>query len=75
MTTEQIRTFVYLLQKNSDISVKECKKLFERQEGTLNLLVLPLDTTTYNVLQKKAKKSKLSIHNYALKILKDDIND
>lgn len=74
MTTEQIRTFVYMLQKNSNISVKECKKLFEKQEGVLNMLVLPLDTTIYNRLQKKAKKSKLSIHNYALKILEDGID-
>ena len=74
MTTDEIRTFVYMLQKNPDLSVKECKKLFEKQEGTLNMLVLPLDTTTYNGLQKKAKKSKLSIHNYALKVLRKDID-
>ena len=74
MTTDEIRTFVYMLQKNPDLSVKECKKLFEKQEGTLSVLVLPLDTTTYNGLQKKAKKSKLSIHNYALKVLRNDID-
>ena len=74
MTTDEIRTFVYMLQKNPNLTVKECKKLFEKQEGTLSMLVLPLDTTTYSGLQKKAKKSKLSIHNYALKVLRNDID-
>lgn len=70
MTTKEIREFVYFLHKNPDMSIFECKKLFDKtQPEKIRILALPLDSQTYESLKESADKSKLKIHDYALKIL------
>ena len=74
MTIEDVRTLMYILKKNPELSVQECKKIFKKSEPEkMRLLVLPLDPETYEHLQKSALKSKETIHNYSLKILRRDI--
>ncbi len=75
MTTDEIRRFVYFIVHNSKLSLEECRKLFEEEKPEkIELLVLPLDSQTYENLKKFAKSSKLKIHDYALKILKEKVN-
>ena len=70
MTTDDIRRFVYFIVKNPSLPIDECKKMFEHESPKeLNLLVLPLDSNTYKNLEKEAKRHKLKIHNYVLKLL------
>jgi len=69
MTTEQIRTFVYMIKKNPTASLENIKKMFQKEEGKIRMLVLPLDEETFDKLSKSASKSKESIHNYALQLL------
>lgn len=74
MNTDDIRSFIYILKKNDKLSVSDAKKLFEKsQPEKIKLLVLPLDTQTYDALEKSASKSKLTIHNYALKTLQRNL--
>ena len=70
MITDDIRRFVYFIVKNPSLSIDECKKMFEHEKPKkLNLLVLPLDSNTYKNLEKEAKRHKLKIHDYVLKLL------
>jgi len=74
MTAHEVRQFVYLLRKNPDASVRECKQLFEKtRTKRIRLLMLPLTSETYNGLQELALKSRQSIHDLALKVLEDYI--
>lgn len=75
MTTYDIRRFVYFIVKNPTMSITQCKRLFEKEKPEkVRLLVLPLDSNTYNHLQKLADHSKHTIHDYALKILKKGLD-
>ena len=70
MTTDEIRRFVYFIVKNPSLSIDECKKMLEHENPKeLTLLVLPLDSNTYKNLEKEAKRHKLKIHDYVLKLL------
>ena len=70
MTTDDIRRFVYFIVKNPSLSIDECKKMFEHEKPkNINLLVLPLDSDTYNNLNKEAKRHKQKIHDYVLKLI------
>ena len=70
MRSDDIRRFVYFIVKNPELSLAECKKLFENEKPEeIKLLVLPLDPKTYHNIQKQAKRSRLKIHDYVLKIL------
>lgn len=75
MNTDEIRVFVRLLHANPKLSVSDCKKLFDKMKSEkLRLLVLPLDTEIYERMKKSADKSKLTLHNYALKILRQGLD-
>lgn len=75
MTTDDIRRFVYFIVKNPKLSISECKKLFEKEKPEeIKLLVLPLDSKTYETFEKQANRSHLKIHDYVLKILRKRAN-
>jgi hypothetical protein len=74
MNSNDIRRFVYFVVKNPTLALSECKKLFEKEKPEeTKLLILPLDSGTYEVLQKEANRSNLKIHDYVLKILRRKI--
>ncbi|MDE2590638.1 MAG: hypothetical protein KGL95_13350 [Patescibacteria group bacterium] len=71
MSTEDIRTFVHFAHKNPDMTLDECKKLFNKTKPEkIRVLVLPLDSETYDALQEIAVHSKLKLHDAAFKVLK-----
>ena len=75
MRSDDIRRFVYFIVKNPTLSITECKKLLEKEKPEkIKLLVIPLDSKTYNSVEKKAKRSHLKIHDYVLKILGEKVN-
>lgn len=70
MSSHDIRRFVYFVLKNPSLSIKKCKEMFEDEKPkNVNLLVLPLDATTYDKLEQEAKKKHMKLHDYALKLL------
>ena len=76
MNTDEIRRFVYFIVHNPKLSLEECKKLFEKEKPErVELLVIPLDGQTFDNLKKSANRSKLKVHDYALKVLKEKVND
>lgn len=71
MNTDDIRTFVHIIRKNPALSIKECRVLLdETKPEQVNLLVLPLDKNTYAGLEQSARKSKMKVHEYAVKVLR-----
>lgn len=75
MTTDDIRRFVYFIVKNPKLSISDCKNLFEKEKPEeIKLLVLPLDSKTYETFEKEANMSHLKIHDYVLKILRKQVN-
>ena len=71
MNTDDIRRFVYFIVKNPQLTISECKKLFEQEKPEeIKLLVIPLDSKTFETLQKKADRSHLKIHDYVTKLLR-----
>lgn len=71
MNSDDIRTLIYFIRKNPSLSIQKCKKLLDdTKPDQVNLLVLPLDRDTYEVIEKSAQKSKMKIHDYAVKILR-----
>lgn len=75
MNTDDVRRFVYFLVKNPQLSILECKKLVEKEKPEeIKLLVLPLDSKTFETLQKKANRSHLKIHDYVVKLLEKSVN-
>lgn len=71
MTTDEIRSFVHFIHQNPSKTVAECHKLFEKtQPEKIRILAIPLDEEIYAKVKHSADKSKLKIHDYALKILK-----
>ena len=75
MNTDDVRRFVYFLVKNPQLSISECKKLFEKEKPEeIKLLVLPLDSKTFETLQKKANRSHLKIHDFVSKLLEKSVN-
>lgn len=75
MPTSDVRRFVYFIFHNPKLSIDKCKKLFEKEKPEqIQLLIIPLDSKTYENLKTIASRSKLKIHDYALKILKAKIH-
>ena len=75
MNSVDIRTLVYFIQNNPDLSVAECKKLVVKSKPEqVNLLILPLDQNTYEKLKQSAHKSEMKLHDYAIKKLGGRIN-
>ena len=63
---------MHFIRKNPSLPVLECKALLDKTKPEqVSLLVLPLDKNTYDDLRQSAKKSKLKVHDYAIKILRD----
>jgi hypothetical protein len=76
MNTNDRRRFIYFVTKNPNLPLSECKKLFEKEKPEeIKLLVLPLDSGTYEVLLKEANRSHLKIHDYVLKVLRKIVNE
>ena len=72
MKSDDIRTLMHFIRKNPSLPVLECKALLDKTKPEqVSLLVLPLDKNTYDDLRQSAKKSKLKVHDYAIKILRD----
>jgi len=75
MNSDDVRRFVYFIVKNPQLSISECKKLVEKEKPEeIKLLVLPLDSKTFDTLQKKANRSHLKIHDYVGKLLEKNVN-
>lgn len=71
MTTDEIRSFVHFVHTKPHLDISECFRLFkETQPEKIRILALPLDEETFDKLKQSANKSKLKIHDYALKLLK-----
>ncbi len=71
MKSDDIRTLMHLIRKNPSLSVAECKALLDKtRPEQISLLVLPLDKNTYDGLKQSAEKSKMKVHDYAIKILR-----
>lgn len=72
LTAHETRTFVNLLLKNDSTPVQKCIGTFEKTYlKRPNLLVVPLSSNTYRRLQERASKSKITVHDVALRILED----
>lgn len=72
MTSDEVRRLVYFIVNNPKLSLTEIKKLFEKEKPEkIKLLVIPLDSVTYEDLKKFASHSKLNVHDFALKILEN----
>ena len=75
LPSKDVRRFIYFIVHNPKLSFTEIKKLVEKEKPEkIQLLVIPLDPETHKTLEKFATRSKLKIHDYALKILKEKIN-
>ena|SRR2546428_1839860 len=69
------RRFVYFIVHNPKLSITEIERLVEKEKPEeIKLLVIPLDKQTYENLEEFAGRSKLKIHDYALKVLKEKTN-
>lgn len=76
LSAHEIRQLVYLLLRNPTMSTKEAKNLSEKAlRKRINLLLIPLTSETYRGLKKIAKDSDQNIHDLALKVLEDYINE
>jgi len=72
MTSDEVRSFAYFLHKHDKLSVVECKKLFdETKPEKIRILAIPLNSKTFDDLQNSANKSKMKIHDFALKIVEN----
>jgi hypothetical protein len=68
------RRLVYFIANDPNLSITEAKNLVEKEKPEeIKLLVIPLDNHTYENLARTARRTKLKIHDYALKILKEKV--
>lgn len=75
MPANDVRRFVYFIMHNPKLSLTEINKLFENEKPEkIKLLVIPLDSQIHEGLEKLAIRSKLKIHDYALKVLREKVN-
>lgn len=75
MDRDETRDFVYFLVKNPDLSVRECKKMFDESRLTkITVLALPITEEFRAALTKAAGKRKQTIHEYALRSIEKSLN-
>lgn len=76
MNAHESRKFVNLLLVNENLSVLECKKIFEEKIlKKFSMVVIPMPENMYRKLVFTAKKSKKNVHDFAYSILENYLNE
>lgn len=77
LTAHELRQFVQLLMKNESMSMAEARRLTEAtRTKEVRIVMLPLNSETYEMLDRLSKRRRhMNIHETALKILEDYLNE
>jgi|APSaa5957512535_1039671.scaffolds.fasta_scaffold21451_2 hypothetical protein len=74
LNSEEIRVFMNIARKNKEKSIEIWKKEFEQiRNEKIQMIILPVEPELYKKLEKNAKKTKSTVHDYALKIIKKNL--
>lgn len=76
MSSSEIREFINFLNETpKDVSVKDCKKIFDKTKNQkVNLVIIPFPNDLFRLLKKHSQKSGKTIHDFIYQIIEENLN-